>query len=438
MVDITTNKLDNANYSIATKVTTKIIDSKVDKLAKEAGKQLKLDGFRKGKVPTHVVKARHGERLSQDAEAEIVRELLDRGLKELAIASNRVIGQPIFKKYKKAQEDLDIEIEVSITPDIDLSGYEEIAPRYEKPQVTPQELEERVKGLVEAQAPFVKIEEDRGVEEGDMTVIDFEGSIEGVPFEGGKAQHFSLRIGLGQFIPGFEEQLKGMKMGEEKTITVTFPSDYQAKDLAGKETQFSVTLHEIQAKGEAVLDDALAQKLLSGETDATPQKVHERVKAQMESEKLSKLYNEELKPKMLEALVEKFQFDLPNNIVEQEIDAQVNQKAKSMSKEELETYKNDAAKLEELRESVREDAATSVKATFIVDSLAKALEIRVSDEEVSQTLYYEAMMQRQNPQEAIEYYQKNNLIPALKMEMIEDRLFAKLLELNNKDEQEEV
>jgi trigger factor len=158
----------------------------------------------------------------------------------------------------------------------------------------------------------------------------------------------------------------------------------------------------------------------------------------MESEKLSKLYNEELKPKMLEALVEKFQFDLPNNIVEQEIDAQVNQKAKSMSKEELETYKNDAAKLEELRESVREDAATSVKATFIVDSLAKALEIRVSDEEVSQTLYYEAMMQRQNPQEAIEYYQKNNLIPALKMEMIEDRLFAKLLELNNKDEQEEV
>lgn len=438
MVDITTNKLDNANYSIATKVTTKIIDSKVDKLAKEAGKQLKLDGFRKGKVPTHVVKARHGERLSQDAEAEIVKELLDRGLKELAIASNRVIGQPIFKKYKKAQEDLDIEIEVSITPDIDLSGYEEIAPRYEKPQVTPQELEERVKGLVGAQAPFVKIEEDRGVEEGDMTVIDFEGSIEGVPFEGGKAQHFSLRIGLGQFIPGFEEQLKGMKMGEEKTITVTFPSDYQAKDLAGKETQFRVTLHEIQAKGEAVLDDALAQKLLSGEADATPQKVHERVKAQMESEKLSKLYNEELKPKMLEALVEKFQFDLPNNIVEQEIDAQVNQKAKSMSKEELETYKNDAAKLEELRESVREDAATSVKATFIVDSLAKALEIRVSDEEVSQTLYYEAMMQRQNPQEAIEYYQKNNLIPALKMEMIEDRLFAKLLELNNKDEQEEV
>jgi len=438
VVDITTNKLDNANYSIATQVAKKIIDSKVDKLAKEAGKQLKVDGFRKGKVPTHVVKARHGERLMQDAEAEVVRELLDKGLKELNIAPDRLIGQPIFKKYDKTQEDLDMEIELSITPDIDLAGYEEIVPQYEKPQTSPQEIEERVKGLVEAQAPFVKIEEDRGVEEGDMTVIDFEGSIEGVPFEGGKAQHFSLRIGSGQFIPGFEEQLKGMKMGEEKTITVAFPSDYQAKDLAGKDTQFKVTLHEIQAKSEAVLDDALAKKLLGGDLDATPQKVHERVKAQIDSEKLSKLYNEELKPKILEALVEKFDFDLPNNIVEQEIDAQVNQKAKSMSKEELETYKNDTAKLDELRESVREDAKTSVKATFLVDSLAKALGIRVSDEEVTQTLYYEAMMQRQDPQEVIKYYQKNNLIPALKMEMIEDRLFAKLLELNNKDEQEEI
>ncbi|MBN2823870.1 MAG: trigger factor [Campylobacterales bacterium] len=434
-MDITTNKLDNANYSIAVKITKNIIDNKVDTLAKEAGKQLKVDGFRKGKVPAHVVKKLHGERLTQDAESEIVKELLDAGIKELEINPSTVIGQPVFKKYEKHDDGMDVEIEVSITPQINLDGYKEIAPEYKKPRVMTKEVEERVEELVEAQAPFVKIEEDRGVEDGDMTLIDFEGSIDGVAFDGGKAEGFNLRIGSGQFIPGFEEQMKGMKMGEEKTITVKFPDDYHAKDLAGKDADFKVTLHEIQAKAKAVLDDELAKKLLGGTEDATPQKVHEKVKEQIRTEKLSKLYNEELKPKILEALVEKFVFDLPNNIVEQEIDAQVNQKAQSMSPEELETYRNDTTKLDELRESLREDAKASVKATFIVDSMARAEEITVSDDEVSQTIYYEAMMQGQNPQQVIEYYQKNNLIPAIKMGMIEDRLFTKLLNLNNEDEE---
>jgi trigger factor len=432
-VDITTNKLDNANFSIEVKVTKNIIESKVDKLAKDAGKQIKVDGFRKGKVPAHVVKQMHGDKLTQDAESEIVKELLDAGIKELEINPNSVIGQPIFKKYEKHDEGLDVEIEVSITPELNLNGYKEIAPKYDKPETTDEEVQTRVDELVEAQAPFAKIEEDRGVEDGDMTLMDFEGSIDGELFEGGKAEGFNLRIGSGQFIPGFEEQMIGMKMGEEKTITVTFPEDYHAKDLAGKDADFKVKLHEIQAKADAKLDDELAKKLLGGTEDATPEKVFEKVKEQINSEKFSKLYNDELKPKILEALVGKFTFDLPNNIVEQEVDAQINQKAQSMSPEELESYKNDTTKLDELRESVREDAKESVKATFIVDSIAKMEEVTVSDDEVSQTIYYEAMMQGQNPQQVIEYYQKNNLIPAIKMGMIEDKLFSKLLDLNNND-----
>jgi len=430
-VDITTNKLDNANFSIAVKVTKNIIDSKVDTLAKEAGKQLKVDGFRKGKVPAHVVKQMHGERLIQDAESEIVKELLDAGLKELEVMPTAVIGEPIFKKYEKHDDGVDVEIEVSITPEINLDGYKEIAPKYDKPETTDEEVQKRVDELVEAQAPFTRIPRSRMLRDGDMTVIDFEGSIDGEPFEGGKAEGFNLRIGSNQFIPGFEEQMIGMKMGESKTITVKFPEDYHAKDLAGKDADFKVTLHEIQQKAEAKLDDELAKKLLGGTEDASVEMVFEKVKEQINSEKFSKLYNDELKPKLLEVIVDKFIFDLPNNIVEQEIDAQINQKAQSMSPEELETYKNDTSKLDELRESVREDAQASVKATFIVDSMAKAEEITVSDDEVSQTIYYEAMMQGQNPQEVIEYYQKNNLIPAIKMGMIEDRLFSKLLDLNN-------
>ena len=430
-MNITTNKLDNANFSIATTVANSDIDAKINKLAKEAGRQLKVDGFRKGKVPTHVVKQMHGEKLAQDAEAEAVREVLDQGSNELGLNPASIIGQPTFKKYEKTEDGIEVEIEVSITPEINLDGYKEIAPVYDKPETTDEEVQTRVDELVEAQSPFAKIDEDRGVEDGDMTLMDFEGSIDGELFEGGKAEGFNLRIGSNQFIPGFEEKMIGMKMGEEKTITVTFPEDYHAKDLAGKDAEFKVVLHEIQAKAAATLDEELAKKLLGGTEDASVEMVSEKVKEQINSEKFSKLYNDELKPKILEALVSKFVFDLPNNIVEQEVDAQVNQKAQSMSPEEIAEYQKDSTKLDELRTSLRDDAIQSVKATFIVDAIAKEEKINVSDDEVSQTIYYEAMMQGQNPQEVIEYYQKNNLIPAVKMGMIEDKLFSQLLDLNN-------
>jgi trigger factor len=130
------------------------------------------------------------------------------------------------------------------------------------------------------------------------------------------------------------------------------------------------------------------------------------------------------------ALVEKFDFALPNNIVEQEIDIKVNQKAQTMSEEELKEYKDNVDKVEELRNEVREEAKSSVKATFIVDALAKKEEISVDDSEVTRVIYYEAMMSGQDPQQVIKYYQENNLLPAVKMGMIEDKLFSKLLGLD--------
>ena len=143
------------------------------------------------------------------------------------------------------------------------------------------------------------------------------------------------------------------------------------------------------------------------------------------------MYNEDLKPKLVEALVKKFDFALPNNIVEQEIDAKVNAKAQEMDEKELATYKDNEKKINELRDSVREDATVSVKATFIVDALAKEEKITVEDKEVSQAIYYEAMMSGQDAQQVIKYYEENNLLSAVKMGMIEDKLFGKMLGLDS-------
>jgi trigger factor len=263
-----------------------------------------------------------------------------------------------------------------------------------------------------------------------MTVIDFEGFLDGEAFEGGKAEKFNLQIGSGQFIPGFEDQIVGMKYDEERTVKVTFPEEYQSKDLAGKEAEFKVKLHEIQEQVPEDLTDEVAQKIL-GDEKATVETLKERIKGQLEREEISKLYQNELKPKIVEALVEKFNFALPNNIVDQEIDAKINQKAQEMSPEELNEYKENPEKVEALRDEVRADAEASVKATFIVDELAKKEEVNVTDQEVSQALYYEAMMVGQDPQQVIKYYEENNLLPAVKMSMIEDKLFGKLLGLDD-------
>ena len=427
---MTSKKIDDANVSIVAKITKSDLEEKIDKLARQAGKELKVDGFRKGKVPAHVVKKMYGEKLEQDAESEILKEVLDKASSDLDLKPESILGQPTFKKYEKNDDGVDMEIELSLRPEFEPEGYEEVVPTYEEPAVEEEERDKRIDDLIEAQTPFEKIDTDRAVCENDMAIIDFEGSIDGTKFDGGSAEDFNLRVGSGQFIPGFEDQVIGMNVEEEKVITVVFPETYHSKDLAGKEAEFKVKVKEIQEKMAPELSDELAAKLLQGEENPTIELLKEKVEEQIKNEKLSKIYNEELKPKLIQALVEKFDFDLPNNIVEQEIDAKVNEKAKTMTEEKLKEYKENSDKLNELREELREDAKESVKATFIVDAMARKEGINISDSEVSQTIYYEAMMSGQDPQQVIKYYEENNLLPAIKMGMIEDRLFSKLLGLD--------
>jgi trigger factor len=426
-LNITTTKIDNVNFEISITIENSEIDRVVKRLAKETSKQIKVDGFRKGKVPVAIVMKMHGERLTQDGESELLRDALEKGYKELEITQDVIIGEPSIKKYDKKDNGIDIKVEFSIKPTFNLDGYKDVAPTYEEVEVKQDEIEKRIETLMDSKAKFIKIKDNRCVQNGDMTLIDFEGSINGKVFEGGTSKGFNLQIGSKQFIDGFEEELIGMNVGDEKDIKVTFPKEYQAKNLAGKEAVFKVKLHEIQIKEKVELTEDMAKELLNDKENGSIEMVKEKIKEQLTQEKFNKLYNNELKPKILESLVAKFNFDLPKNIVEQELDAKVNQEAQSMDKDKIKELQNNKDKLNEFRESLRDDAIDSVKATFIVDALAKEEKITVTDDEISQRLYYEAIMSGQNPQDVIKYYQDNNLIPAIKMGMIEDKLFYKIL-----------
>ena len=425
-MEIKANKINGANAVIEATISMDEVNANVEKIAKQLAKTANIQGFRKGKVPVAIIKKQYGQKLVEDAEAEALREVLSKGLKELDISNDALLGEPTISKFEKSDDKIEVEIKVAMRPEINLDDVEALVPDFTKPEVTDEEVEARIKEIAEAQAPLVDIKRNRKMKEGDTAVIDFEGFIDGEPFEGGKGENFELLLGSGQFIPGFEDQLIGVKRDEEVEITVTFPEEYGAKELAGKEAMFKVKVNGVKVKDDVEINDELAQKLLAKE-DATLDELKAEVKKVIEQEKLAKLYNDELKPKLLEALVEKLDFDLPEFVVEQEIDMAVNKKASTMSEDEIKELRENPEKLKELRESFREEAEKSVKATFIIDALAQKLGIKVEEQEVMQTIYYEAMQMGQDPQKAFEQYKAAGYIPAIQMSMVEDRVLTALL-----------
>jgi len=428
-MNIKTEKIDSANSSITATISKEFIEKKETDLANAAAKDMKIDGFRKGKVPAHVVKARYGDKLNEDAKNEALRVVYEDGIKDLGIDAATIIGEPAVKKFEEKDGAIETEISISTRPEIKIEGYKELIPEIKKPKATKKEVEERINEMLKSVATLKKVEEDRTLEKGDFALIDFEGFVDGEAFAGGSAKAYTLEIGSGSFIPGFEDQMIGMKVDETKDINVKFPEEYQSKDLAGKDAVFKVTLLEIQEKiVPSDIDEETLKKFLPNEEAPTKELLETKVKEQIVAEKLAKLYQDEIKPKFVEELVKKYDIDLPLNIVEQEIDMAFRNAFSTFSEEDRKKYSTDVEAAKEKREEYRADAEDSVKLTFIVDELARAEEIAVDDQEVMQTIYYEALQTGQDPQAYIKQYEEQGLLPAVKMAIVEDKLFKKLFD----------
>ncbi|MCF6173132.1 MAG: trigger factor [Campylobacteraceae bacterium] len=436
-MQINAKKVDGANAIVDAKVSATTLGKKVDKIAAKAAKSMKVDGFRQGKVPIHVVKARHGDQIKQDAEQDVLKELFDKALKQLDMSSDTVVGEPQISKFDRVDDGLEIEVKISFKPTINVSGYKELVPEYKTPRIMKKDIEARIKEMLKSVAPMKKVEEKRAVKVGDFALIDFDGYIDGESFPGGKAEKYLLEVGSGSFIPGFEDQLVGMKAGENKDIKVTFPKEYNNKELAGKDTVFKVVLHDIEVKDmQDAPDEETLKKLLPGVEKPTLKVLEDQVKKQLKNEKLHVVFNEEVKPKYVETILEKIQFDLPENIVDQEIDMQVRNIFSNLSEDEIKEYSKNPKKIEEKRAEYADEAKKSVKLTFLVDELAKQENISVDDQEVMQMIYFEAMQQGQDPKKYFEYYEKQGLLPAIKMSVVEEKLFTKLFTKETKEVKE--
>lgn len=424
---ISANKKNSANGKIEVVVSKDILDAKAKKLAGNIARNVKVDGFRKGKTPASVVEKRYGEKIQEDAKQEIINEALTNGLKELGIDAKDLVGQPLVTKFEEVDGGVNAEISFSMRPEIVFNKVEDLVPDFKEVKIAEKDLLERVESLAKAMAPLETYEGKRMVKKGDFLTVDFVGTVDGVEFAGGKADDMQIELGGGRFLPDFEKNLEKMKIGDEKEFELVFPTDYNNKELAGKTAVFKVALKGIQVKPDVTIDDELAKKMMPEDAEANLEKLKAVIEEQLKSEQTTKLFTDELKPQLIEALIGKYSFDLPDMIVEQEMDLMFRNKVGTMSEEEIVALKDAEDKVKAMREEMRAEAEKSVKATFLIDELARKEAISVNDNELVQAIFYEAMGVGAEPKAMLEYYQKQGLLPAIKMAMIEDKLLTHLL-----------
>ena len=413
-MNISVEKVDDINYIISGTIENALIEEKVAAL-KAAADALDSEG------------EEAAGKYEQEAAGQVFHDFIDAGVKEAGIAVETLLGQPGLKRYEKGADTVVFEVDIAVSPVIDTKvDYKSAIPEYTAPEPSAEAIEAKLAEFALKQAPFVTIEAERSVENGDVAVIDFTGYVEGKAYDGGSAEKFKLRIGSGSFIPGFEEQVVGMNSGETRTITVTFPENYQSEELAGKATQFEIVLHEIQEQKPEVPDDAYAKKIL-GEESATLDTLKEKFADQVRAQEMTDLYNNELKPKLVEGLLKAFSFTLPNNVVEQEIDAKIRERLQHVKPEEQKKLLEDKEQFFALRDAVRPEAQAGIKIAMIVEALAEKEGVQADEQEVTAALTHQAMMSGQDAQQLVQYYKDNNLMPSAILSLTEDKLFGHLL-----------
>ncbi|MCI9015667.1 MAG: trigger factor [Clostridia bacterium] len=406
-MSIKIEKTDNKNeLKLEFIIEAKKFDEAIKKVYIKSVKYFNIPGFRKGKAPINIVEKYYGNEIFyEDAFNEVVPEEYEKELKENKIEA---VSRPNIdvKQIGKGQ-DLIFTAVVQIKPEVKLGKYKGIEIKKIEYNVSDEDIKHELGHMQEKNARLVSIE-DRAVENGDITVIDFEGFVDGKAFEGGKAANHELTIGSNTFIPGFEEQIIGMKTGEEKDINVTFPEEYFSEELKGKEAVFKIKLHEIKKKEMPNLDDEFAKDV--SEFD-TLKELEASIKEKLEEENKKKM-KYETEEEAMKRVCENVEIDIPEGMIETQIDnmtKEIEQRLKYQGMN-LENYLQMIGKTkEEFRKEYEEEAKTTVKNKLVLEEIIKTEKIEADKEEVTKRLeemsniYNRKIEELEKNQEIIEY-----------------------------------
>lgn len=381
-MSVKVEKTENKNeVKLSFEIEAEKFEDAMKKVYAKTAKYFTIPGFRKGKAPMAIVERTYGSSIFyEDTFNELVPDIYDEAIKENKIEA---VSRPqIDISQMEKGKDLKFTAIVQIKPEVKLGKYKGIELKKIEYTVSDKDVEHELGHMAEHNARLVTVE-DRPVEKGDITIIDFAGSIDGVAFEGGTATNQELEIGSNKFIPGFEDQIIGMKVNEEKDINVTFPEDYFSKDLAGKEATFKVTLHEIKKKELPKIDDDFAKDVSEFDTLADL-KADIKSKMEKENEERAKYESEEA---AIEAVCKDVEVDIPSGMIETEIDNMVKDIENKLSYQGLtldQYLKLTNKTMENLRKEFDEQADKAVKSRLVLEAIIKAEDIKPDDKEVEE------------------------------------------------------
>ncbi|MBZ4687298.1 MAG: trigger factor [Clostridia bacterium] len=376
-------KIEKNKVEVEVELEAEKFAESIDKAYRKLVKQVNIPGFRKGRVPKQVLTSYIGkESLYSEAIEQVVPQAYYEAVKETQIEP---VDQPELD-IVQAEENkpLIFKAKVVVKPEVELGEYKGVTVEHKEEEITSEDVDNYLKSMQERHARLITVE-NRAVENGDTAVIDFEGSIDGEPFPGGKGENYSLEIGSRSFIPGFEEQIVGMQKGEEKEIQVTFPEEYHQENLAGKDATFKVKVNEIKTKEILPLDDEFAKDVSEFETlEELREDIEKKLKERAKQESARVLKN-----KVLEKVKENCEVEIPDVMVERRVDALIQDMEQRMLTQgiTLEKYLEITNHtLEDLRKEYRDNARESIKADLVLEAICKKEGIEVSDEELEKEI----------------------------------------------------
>lgn len=410
----TTNKGLKRAYQLT--IPAKDIAAKIEAEVKKIAPQVKMPGFRPGKVPANLIKKMHGEQLHAQTVNDVIRESVDQLMKDKELRPAMQPNIELGEGYEEGK-DAEIAIELEVLPTVEVPSTDGLKLERLVVPVADEAVNEAVASIAGQNKSYKDAAKSKKAAEGDQLIIDFVGKLDGVEFEGGKAEDAALVIGSGQFIPGFEEQLVGVKTSDQKTITVTFPKEYQAENLAGKDAEFDITVKQVKVETETKVDDEFAKNLGLDSLD----KLKELMRGQLEQQTAG-LTRTQMKRQLLDTLAAGHDFEVPEGMVNAEFEqiwAQLLQEAQqeedpAAALKEIEAEKDDYRKIAERR----------VRLGLLLSEIGQANKVEVSAQEMSMLMQQAAQQYRPEDREKfMQYVQSEPMAAAqLRAPLYEDKV----------------
>ncbi|NKJ05488.1 trigger factor [Rhizobium sp. SG741] len=407
-------------------IPAKDMEVRMNERLAEVKDKVRINGFRPGKVPVAHLKKVYGKSIMADLVNEIVRDqppaiLTERGEKsatqpEVAMTEDKDEAEKILA----AEADFEFTLSYEVIPAIELKSVKGIKITREVAEIGEDEVTEQILKIAESARSY---EAKKGkAANGDRVTIDYLGKVDGVAFDGGKDEDAQLVLGSNRFIPGFEEQLVGVKAGDEKTITVTFPADYPAKNLAGKEATFDINVKEVAAAGEIEINDELASKLGLESAD----RLKEIVRGQIESQ-YGSVTRQKVKRQILDQLDEMYQFDTPQKLVEAEF-ASIWRQIQTDLAESGKTFEDEDTTEEKAREEYRKLAERRVRLGLVLSEIGEKAGVEVSEDELQRALYSQLQQFPGQEKEILEFFRNTPGASAnLRAPIFEEKVIDHLL-----------